>query len=129
MTIYDLANELRHVTAAIPREDDATSPQTGGRRKILDTSRMGRPRKPAGFYMRKLDKKAKPFAEKIIADVARGTLATPEAIKGRCRELWLVKIRWSVIRKLNQAGLSCKQIGRCLNRHHTAILHALRNAE
>ncbi len=46
-------------------------------------------------------------------------------IMGEERKRKTVAARWAVMRRLYQDGLTVTQIGRWMNRDHTAVLHAL----
>jgi len=50
-------------------------------------------------------------------------------LRGPCREQRLAQVRWIAAAALRDRNLSLPRIGRVLNRHHTTILHGLRELE
>jgi len=97
-------------------------------RKIADTSRMGRPRK-SGYRLRMGDGKIRPKLRKIADEIAFPMGIPSRAIANRCREPWIVKIRWRFISKAKENGATISQIARFLKRNHASILYALKKLQ
>jgi chromosomal replication initiation ATPase DnaA len=55
-----------------------------------------------------------------------GRTVTPRDVLGRSHDKETVSIRREFARKLRGTGLSYPQIGRYLDRHHTAVMHLCR---
>ena len=54
---------------------------------------------------------------------SRSQLVTPGEVLGRSQHKFVVDIRRELARGLRQRGLSYPEIGRYLDRHHTAVMH------
>ena len=64
----------------------------------------------------------------IVGDVCRRSGHNPFHVMGKSREADICRVRELVCYKAyREAGMSYPQIGRVLRRHHTTILHAVRN--
>lgn len=48
------------------------------------------------------------------------------ALKAAYRDRRYVRARWDAMARMREAGLSLPAIGRALNRHHTSVMHGLR---
>lgn len=64
--------------------------------------------------------------EALMVKVSVASGYPPEEIRGPCRRRDLVKARREFAFWARQAGASLPEIGRCLNRHHTTVMHLLR---
>lgn len=62
----------------------------------------------------------------LIECASRNTGLLPREITGWGRSRDLVWIRWAIALVAREQGRSLPQIGGCLNRDHTTILHGLR---
>lgn len=69
------------------------------------------------------------MADNVIAAAAYLTGTTPQAIKGSSRLSSLVRARRLVAVILREHGFSYPKIARALNRDHSTIVHAVREAE
>jgi chromosomal replication initiation ATPase DnaA len=63
---------------------------------------------------------------KILFEAAHDHGVSVSDIKGRGRNVQIVKARWAATRKLREAGLMLKEISSATRRTHPAIIHALK---
>lgn len=66
------------------------------------------------------------LVRELIDCASRNTGLRPSEITGWGRSRDLVWIRWAIAVVAREHGRSLPQIGTCLNRDHTTILHGLR---
>lgn len=60
------------------------------------------------------------------AQVAAALDVDPEDLTGPSRQMNINVARWTAMRALRDRGASLPQIGRVFDRHHSTVIHALR---
>lgn len=62
----------------------------------------------------------------IMASVAYSSGLSVGDIRGKSRASKIVSCRWDVVRTLYDKGYGLSEIARLINRHHTTVLHGLK---
>lgn len=66
------------------------------------------------------------FIRRTLETVAEAYQVSIEDVRGVSREHFLIEPRWVVCWCLRERGLSLPDIAKVMNRHHSSILHGLR---